>query len=208
MIREVIDALPFRAEDGRTSSTARRSVMTETLDRYRTIADGMTARVLAVPDAAWAQQSPCTEWTALGVVAHVVDVAHGAVDGVEGIEHIPLPADLDPVKGWAGARERIEDALADPGLAATLVESPFGQVPFAALVDSLLRIDTLIHTWDLARATGGNERVDAEAAAETLAVLRSLDDSMLRAGAFGPELPAPPDADVITALMCFAGRRV
>jgi uncharacterized protein (TIGR03086 family) len=182
--------------------------MTETLDRYRTIADGLTARVLAVPDAAWAQRSPCTEWTALGVLAHVIDTAHGAVDGVEGIEHVAVTtADLDPVKGWTGARERIEDALADPARAGTLVESPFGQVPFAALVDSLLRIDTLIHTWDLARATGGDERIDADAAAETLAVLRSLDDAMLRAGAFGPELPAPVDADVVTALMRFAGRR-
>jgi uncharacterized protein (TIGR03086 family) len=182
--------------------------MSETLDRYSLVADGLTARVQAVPDSAWARQSPCSEWTALGVVTHVVDVAHAAVDGVEGIEHVATTAaDLDPVKGWAGARERIEDALRDPARAGTLVESPFGKVPFAALVDSLLRIDTLIHTWDLARATGGDERVDTDAAAETLQVLRSLDPTMLRTGAFGPEIPAPDGADVVTELMCFAGRR-
>jgi uncharacterized protein (TIGR03086 family) len=183
--------------------------MSETLHRYRHIADGLTARIDAVPDAAWQRQSPCAEWTAFGVVAHVVDVAHAAVDGLDGVEHVPITgADLDPVKGWAGARERIESALADPARAATLVDSPFGQVPFAALVDSLLRMDTLIHTWDLARATGGDENIDTDAAAETLQVLRSMDASALRAGAFGPELPAPAGADLVTELMCFAGRAV
>jgi uncharacterized protein (TIGR03086 family) len=206
VISEVIDAIPGGGEDERKSSTKERNV-TEILDRYRSIADDLTARVDAVPDSAWDNQSPCAEWTARGVLAHVIDVAHGAVDGLEGVSHEPA-AVLDPVKDWAAARERIESALADPQRAGTLVDSPFGQVPFAALVDQLLRIDTLIHTWDLARATGGDERIDADAAAETLQALSAVPDAMLRdSGAFGPPIPAPADADPVTALMCFAGRR-
>jgi uncharacterized protein (TIGR03086 family) len=183
--------------------------VTEILDRYRSIADDLTARVDAVPDSAWDNQSPCAEWTARGVLAHVVNVAHGAVDGLDGVPSVPVAAEaLDPAKDWAVARERVESALADPQRAGTLVDSPFGQVPFAALVDSLLRIDTLIHTWDLARATGGDERIDATAAAETLQALSAIPDAILRdSGAFGPRIPAPADADPVTALMCFAGRR-
>jgi uncharacterized protein (TIGR03086 family) len=183
--------------------------VTEILDRYRRIADDLTARVDAVPDSAWDNPSPCTEWTARGVIAHVIDVARSAVDGLDGVPHVPVVAEqLDPVKDWAAARERIESALADPQRAGTLVDSPFGQVPFAALVDQLLRMDTLIHTWDLARATGGDERINADAAAETLQALSAIPDAVLRdSGAFGPRLPAPADADPVTALMCFAGRR-
>lgn len=182
--------------------------MTEILDRYRSIADDLTARVNVVPDSAWDGPSPCAEWTARGVMAHVIDVAHTAVDGLDGVAHVPVVADaLDPVKEWSGARERIESALADPQRADALVDSPFGQMPFAALVDQLLRMDTLIHTWDLARATGGDERVDADAAGEALQALRAIPDAMLRDGAFGPQVSAPADADAVTALMCFAGRR-
>jgi uncharacterized protein (TIGR03086 family) len=208
MIQEVIDAIPSRGGDERKSSAKEQNV-TEILDRYRSIADDLTARVEAVPDSAWDNQSPCAEWSARGVMAHVIDVAHGAVDALDGVTHVPVAADaLEPAKDWAGARERIESALADPQRAGTLVDSPFGQVPFAALVDQLLRIDTLIHTWDLARATGGDERIDADAAAETLQALSAIPDAMLRdSGAFGPAIPAPADADAVTALMCFAGRR-
>ena len=54
----------------------------------------------------------------------------------------------------------IEAALTDPGRAEKVVSGMFGEQPFESLVSRLLCADTLIHTWDLARATGQPEALD------------------------------------------------
>ena len=46
--------------------------MTDVQDRYRTVAGGFDAAVSAADPHNWDAQSPCDEWKARDVVAHVV----------------------------------------------------------------------------------------------------------------------------------------
>ena len=67
--------------------------------------------------------------------------------------------------------------------------------------------DVLVHTWDLARATGQDETLDPE---EVVAMLSGIEvhDAALRVGGqYGPRVEAAPDADPQTQLLAFLGRR-
>jgi hypothetical protein len=69
-------------------------------------------------------------------------------------------------------------------------------------------LDMLIHTWDVARATGGDENVDPVASAQALSGLRSMGDALRGPGLFKAAVPPPAGADAITELMSFCGRQV
>jgi uncharacterized protein (TIGR03086 family) len=181
--------------------------MSATLERYRHVADDLTARVVAVPPGAWDNPSPCEDWTAQQIMDHVIGNARALLDRLAGVEHVS--ASVQDVAGeWAKARAAVEEVLADPVRAKQDVPGPMGPMPFEVFVGRFVCMDILIHTWDLARATGGDENVDAEFAAHALEGLRPMDAMLRRPGLFGPAVEPPPGADVVTQLMAFCGRKV
>jgi uncharacterized protein (TIGR03086 family) len=90
----------------------------------------------------------------------------------------------------------------------TTVGGMFGEQPFESLVARLLCSDTLIHTWDLARATGQDERLDPGAVARSEAFLAPIDEAIRRPGGFAPKIEPPADADEQTRFLNFCGRAV
>ncbi len=68
--------------------------------------------------------------------------------------------------------------------------------------------DVLVHTWDLARATGLDERLDPDEVHRLLAAMEPNDEMMRQGTAFGPKVAVGPDADEQTQLLAFSGRRV
>ena len=56
--------------------------MSEIADRYRRVAGAFTGKVAAVPANGWDAATPCDDWTARQLVAHVVEAETGAVLGV------------------------------------------------------------------------------------------------------------------------------
>jgi uncharacterized protein (TIGR03086 family) len=177
------------------------------LDSYRKLADDFGSRVNSVPDAAWDNQSPCPEWKARDVVAHVAGVARHFVSVASGT---PEPTDApDDVKAaWTVARAEVEAALADPDRAAAVVESPFGPMPFEQLVGNIVCVDMLVHTWDLARAAGLDERLDQGTVAHAFEALKPLDANLRGPGLFAPAVEPPAGADQQTQFLSFLGRKV
>lgn len=83
-----------------------------------------------------------------------------------------------------------------------------GTQTFETLVGRLLCADTLVHTWDLARATAQDEHLDAEAGTKALEFLRSVGEAIRGPGGFGPEITPSPGADTQTVLLNFGGRAI
>jgi uncharacterized protein (TIGR03086 family) len=189
--------------------------MTEISDRFERAAAGFTARVSAVPSDAWANPSPCAGWTARDVVAHLVEwlTPPGFLLGAFDIEPGPIPSvDDDPAGAWAVVRDAIQGALDDPSVAGTVRDcGPPGELSFEAAVDMTCTPDVLIHTWDLARAAGLDERLDPDLVRRQVAGLESLppevDEAMRASGHYGPRVDVGADADDQTRLLAFTGRR-
>jgi uncharacterized protein (TIGR03086 family) len=136
--------------------------MNEIIERYERITGQFTDRVRAVPADAWDNPSPCEGWTARDVVGHLTEWIPGFF-GAQGVEFPPVPSVADdPLAAWETVQTTIAEALADPKLAATPVETPFSTQSLAESVDMIVTGDVFTHTWDLARATGQDEMLDPD----------------------------------------------
>lgn len=181
--------------------------MTEISDRYRKVAGDLSARVAAVSPDAWERPSPCEGWTARDVVAHVVE-ATGMFLGRAGVELPQGPSvDDDPQGAWEAARTAMERALDDPEVAQTEYDSPMGRTTLETTVGMFGVGDVLVHTWDLARAAGLDERLDQDEVGRLYAVMEPNDELLRQGTAFGPKVEVPDDADQQTKLLAFTGRR-
>jgi uncharacterized protein (TIGR03086 family) len=65
----------------------------------------------------------------------------------------------------------------------------------------------LIHTWDLARATGLDETLDADEVHRFVESMEPMDQMLRDSGHYGPRVAVPDDADEQTRLIAFVGRR-
>jgi uncharacterized protein (TIGR03086 family) len=74
-------------------------------------------------------------------------------------------------------------------------------------VDGFLCLDLVVHGWDLARATGGDEHIDADDVERISARVAALGDAIRSPGACGPVLEVPADADAQTKMLALVGRR-
>jgi len=181
--------------------------MSEIADRFRRAAAQFTARVEGVPEDRWGAPSPCAGWDARDVVRHLVDNCTLFL-GLVGRELPEGPSvDTDPAAAWPSARDAVQADLDDPELAAEEYDGQFGRKTFAWGVDSFLTGDVVVHTWDLARATGQDERLDAAEVARIFEEARALGEMARGEGIYGPEVEAPTDADEQTRMLAFLGRR-
>jgi uncharacterized protein (TIGR03086 family) len=176
-------------------------------ERYRRRSDQFAARIAAVPPDRWDSPSPCEGWTALDVVRHVVD-SQVRFLGLVGRDPGPLPdvAD-DPARAWAAARAGVQADLDDPVRAAAEYDGRFGRGTFAEAVDRFGNVDLVVHGWDLARATGQDDRLDPDDVRHLLDTTSWLGDAQRGPQTFGPALDVPPDADDQTRLLAHLGRR-
>jgi uncharacterized protein (TIGR03086 family) len=182
--------------------------MSEVSVRYSVIARGFTTRLEGVPADGWSVQTPCAEWTVRDLVAHVVTAHRRVLATLDRSEPEAVAADSDLFPAWTAASKSVLDALNDPAKASKIVNGPVGEQAFESLVGALICADTLVHTWDLARATGQDERLDAYAVAKAAESVAVVGEFMRRPGGFAPKVESAPDADEQTKLLNFCGRAV
>ena len=181
--------------------------MSEVLERYQGLAEQFGARVEATPDDKWSAPSPCTEWTARDVVAHVVGNQRNVIAGIEGTSPAEVPADVDPKVLWRESMAKLMAALQTEGALEKTVSGPMGDTPIEFMLGRILASDVLVHTWDLARAVGGDERLDQDAVGHAFEGLKPMDAMLRRPGVFGDKVDPPEGADLQTQFLCFLGRR-
>jgi uncharacterized protein (TIGR03086 family) len=182
-------------------------VPSEISDRYRRVSDAFIRTAAAVPAGAWDNPVPCEGWVARDVVAHLVGWLPGVLLDPWDIPRPALPpvAD-DPAATWAAFDTALRAALDDPEVAARERDTRLGRSTFAEAVDAYCTGDVLVHTWDLARATGQDETLDPDEVHRLLVAMQPYDEALRTSGHYGPAVPVPPDADEQTRLIAFTGR--
>lgn len=182
-------------------------MMTDVQGTYRTVSNGFGAAVRAVTPDKWQAQSPCEEWSARDVVAHVVAGHRGVIADVRGGESEPLGADENPRQAWEEASRAIDEIIGDPEARAKEIDGPTGKMPAEQLIGRLLTMDLLVHTWDLARAVGADERLDEISVRNAYEILKPMDAMIRQSKVFGPKMEPPAGADLQMEFLYFLGRR-
>lgn len=181
--------------------------MSATADRFRSLSGAFGDRVRAVPADRWQAPAPCEGWVARDVVRHLVAWVPGFFEG-SAVRFPELPSvDEDPVAAWDALAAAVQAALDDPEVAPSQVISRAGTHAVETALARFVLPDVLVHTWDLARAAGLDDRLDAGEVRALLAGLGALDEEVLVAsGHYGRRVPVADDADDQTRLIAMTGR--
>jgi uncharacterized protein (TIGR03086 family) len=181
--------------------------VSDTAERFRSLAAGFGDRVRAVPAGRWDAPAPCEGWVARDVVRHLVEWVPGFFAG-SAVRIPELPSvDDDPAAAWDALAAAVQAALDDPEVAASEVTSRAGTHPVDRAFAMFVLPDVLVHTWDLARAAGLDERLDPDEVRGLLGGLGSVDEEVLVAsGQYGRRVPVADDADDQTRLIAMTGR--
>jgi uncharacterized protein (TIGR03086 family) len=183
--------------------------MGETAERYRTVARQLTERVVAVPGDAWDNPTPCEGWVARDVIGHMVEWIPAFLRSGSDVEVPEGPSvDDDPVGAWRALDDGVQSLLDDPNTAAMEFNHPrAGRHSLEDAIATFFLGDVLIHTWDLARATGGDESLDAEEVHRMFVGIEPYDEMLRASGQYGPRVEVHGDADEQTKLIAFMGRQ-
>ncbi|MEV5001886.1 TIGR03086 family metal-binding protein [Nocardioides sp. LML1-1-1.1] len=175
-------------------------------EEHRAVAGTFTDRVRGVGD--WDAPTPVPDWRARDVVRHLVEWFPAFLADGSALRLPAVPsADDDPVAAWEQHTAAVQAVLDDPASAEVTFAHPrLPQLPLPQAVAQFYTGDVFLHTWDLARATGQDDRLDAERCRTMLEGMQPLDEILRQSGQYGPKVPVADDADVQDRLVGFIGR--
>ena len=162
------------------------------LDLYERSCAGFGRTLGSVCPDRWHAPTPCAEWSVRQLVNHVtrgnlnyVALAEGGdAAGFVRMRDVDALGD-DPCAAYADSVRACAAAFAVPGVLDRVLDYPLGRAPGRQLL-AVRTLDSLVHTWDLARAIGADDRLDPE-----LVHWAGTDLDRIYAGL--AETPAAPD---------------
>jgi uncharacterized protein (TIGR03086 family) len=175
-------------------------------DRATAVADSVLA---GIGPAQLASPTPCTEWTVRQLLNHLVG-GTALFAGMMTGETVDRDADFlgdDPHEAFRAQASRLRALFAAPGALERVVPAPFGPQPAAALVEMRVN-EMMVHSWDLARATGQSTDLDEELAESCIEAFRTLRASGRGGDMFADVQPVPDTAPAADRLAALAGRVV
>jgi uncharacterized protein (TIGR03086 family) len=182
------------------------------LDSFVHALDSFEAVLTGVAPDRWGAPSPCDGWSAADVAGHVIGDLRAVESLASGLPEAPRPARPrsaaggDAVAGWRAARAGMMTAL-DPAALALAVPLPWGgQVPLAEFLERYLA-EILVHTWDLAQATGQALVLDPGLVRDALEQARQFAPVLRASDLIGSEHAVPADASDLIRLLAIFGRR-
>jgi len=186
--------------------------VTDVAALHRTALEAFGRRVAAVGDDDWHRPTPCADWDVRALVAHVVDenrwappLLAGRTIADVGDELSGDPLGDDPKAAWEASAAAAGEAVARPGALEGTTSLSFGDVPGAEYVMQLTA-DLLVHAWDLARATRGDQRLDGDVVAAVSTWFDANEAAYRSAGAIGPAVALPQGASEQDQLLARFGR--
>ncbi|MFI9274545.1 TIGR03086 family metal-binding protein [Kitasatospora sp. NPDC052896] len=170
-------------------------------------------RVHGVACNQWVAGTPCRAWSVRNLVDHLTTEQLWAPELLAGrtIAEVGSRFDgdvlgEDPVAAWTAAAAAARAAFNAPGALDRTVQLSYG-VTSALDYCAEMTIDAAVHTWDLARASGGDAHLAPELVEFALDRLVPHTAELEASGLFDPPLETSPDADPLTRLLALLGRR-
>jgi len=175
-------------------------------ERHQQVAGLFTERVRGTRS--WDAPAPVPGWAARDVVRHLTDWFPAFLASSAGIDLPRGPSvDDNPVAAWQVHCDGVQAVLDDPETAHRELANPhIGRLPLATAIDQFYTADVFMHTWDLSRATGQDDRLDPAFCAQLLGGMEQMEQVIRSSGQYGPRVEVPADADTQTRLLGFIGR--
>ncbi|MQA15405.1 MAG: TIGR03086 family protein [Pseudonocardiaceae bacterium] len=187
--------------------------MSDALALHATALDEFGSRLRSVRPDQWHDPTPCTDWDVRMLVDHLVTeqlwvplLLDGATVEDVGDRFDGDQLGDDPVAAWSRASAAAHEAFAAPGALHRPVELSYGRRPAEGYCREMT-MDLAVHSWDLARGIGADERLDEELVREVYAGIEPHADELAATGLFAAPVQVGPDAGVQDRLLAMLGRR-
>lgn len=170
------------------------------LDRYRRASEWTLAKLAGARDRL-DEPTPCDEWDVRTLVNHMIETQQYFLDSARGGDASPpgaQPSELigaDPVGAYTSRRDQMLETFGEPGVIEKT--GPALGIAFS---------DTLLHGWDLARATGQDATMPDGLAQAAYDTIHGRFTEEQRVGVFKPEIPVGPEASAQERLLAYTGR--
>jgi uncharacterized protein (TIGR03086 family) len=158
--------------------------------------------------------TPCRSWTVADLVTHLVNDLGNFATAVKGGKPDWSKAGERIAGDWAPAfatgRQELDEAWASADLQAEVATPGGSGAALVTRADQQIA-ELAVHTWDIARATGQSEDLDASVAEYGLVWAKQNLRPQFRGPedegkGFGPEVPVPDDAPIYERLAGWFGR--
>jgi uncharacterized protein (TIGR03086 family) len=191
-----------------TDSDRRRTLL-DSYENAAVIVSGIVADELGHP-------TPCPRYDVAGLIDHLVEAGDRAA--ALGRGQAPPPGDESPhvelteaPRQLRRAGEQATQAWGDDASLSLRYTMPWGEEYAGATLVDMYLAELATHAWDLARATGQIDKLDASLALPALegarAMIKPQYRNMVEPGApFGTEVTPPHGADDWERLAAFMGR--
>ncbi len=174
--------------------------------------DGFGNKLDAIGAQQWTDETPCADWDVRALVNHVVNellwvppLLNGKTAEEVGDQFDGDVLGSDPLLAWQSAAAEVLVAVLHPGALDRITHLSFGDCPGSEYLGQVTS-DVIIHSWDLARAIGADDRFGAGLTDFVNGFLSPQVEAWRVAGAFGPAAEVAPDASVQERLLATTGR--
>jgi len=171
---------------------------------YQTNADRFGAVIDAAGDADWAAPSPCDEWTATGVVDHVIDSQRDFLEK-RGVDVGPRPSG-SVQEIWEAHQDMVRRATKDEEFVSAEYDGYFGRTSVADTLANFYGFDMLAHRWDLATALGQDATFSEAELDRIETAIDGFGDNLYLDGVCKPAVDVPEDASRQAKLLGRMGR--
>ncbi|GAA5194882.1 TIGR03086 family metal-binding protein [Rugosimonospora acidiphila] len=179
---------------------------------YQRSIDGFEARVAQVRPDQWTAPTPCPGWDVRALVNHVIGAERRAVPLLDGATAREIDdrfaGDLlgdDPRARCAEAAREARAAVSVPGAMRRMVHLSTGDIPAEEYLHQLLS-EHVVHSWDLAVATGSELHLDPDAVHAVTRWLAEREDVLRVSGVISAPVAVPDCASEQDQLIGAFGR--
>jgi uncharacterized protein (TIGR03086 family) len=175
------------------------------VDLYRSATERAIEVASGVRPDQLGRPTPCSEWDVQALLDHLVGGTEYLLAAMDGRD--PAPKSGTTAADYRVGVGAVLEGLARPGVLERTCTAPLGfEWPVGQAVAGTF-MDVLIHTWDLAQATGQDTDLDPALVDACIAMfLPEMPERGREAGIIGPAVHVAPDASPQARLLGAMGR--
>lgn len=178
---------------------------TDPVNLYRRASERAIAVAVGVRPGQLSDPTPCSAWNVQDLLDHLTGGTEYLLAALEQRE--PAPRQGTTAADYDAGITAVLEGLSEPGALDRMCTSPLGFEWSVGQAVAGTFMDVLIHTFDLARASGQDERLDPELVdACTAMFLPDMPEQGREAGIIGPAVQIGADAAPQAVLLAALGR--
>lgn len=180
--------------------------MPNPVELYQAAAETTRGIIANVKPDQMESSTPCSEWNVGGLVEHMVGGAGFFAASLAGEEPQPPSGEGSPADTFDSLAKKVIAEAGKPGVMDKKYATPMGEMSGGEFMFGAF-MDTFVHGWDLAKATGQDTNLNGEFAGIIYQGMGPMMDGMRQGGAFGGGISVPDDASIQEKMLGMLGRR-